>query len=478
MKLSIFESHITKKLKRTNTCPICSNDFVGSFIEFEIHVDKCLDAGLDDLKETNSIDSGETTSSSDTLVNINVTDSESKVSNPVRIDENKEPNIKLEKYTIPTSRKQSSKADRKDNPKNKCPWYKHIPDTNFTMDAFNYGVIENCSIYFLSHFHSDHYGGLNSKFKGRIYCSTVTAELVKLQLKVPTENITALPLNKRIEIEGHHVTLFDANHCPGAAIFLFEINGEAGKRILHTGDFRACPDIWDRPELQKQIDICYLDTTYCNPTYVFPSQQEILELLAEIATKVKAQQSIQSVVAKNSILNYFKPNQPRKTECLFVIGTYLIGKEKVIKTVSKAIQSKIYVDKRKLEIYNCQEDDYLSSNLTTDPTDADIHVTSMGSLEKKQLEAILQKNKKYDRILAIRPTGWTFSKKHEFGLHTLQIKKLSHNIDILPIPYSEHSSFSELKTFVSQLNIKKIVPTVNVAKAKEMVTLLTLGSFS
>ncbi|KAJ3323681.1 hypothetical protein HDV06_001411 [Boothiomyces sp. JEL0866] len=475
MKSTAFQSHISKKLKRSNTCPLCNREFVGSFIDFEIHVDKCLntteEAGLEDL-----IIIEENISTSETILNAEeiFADKQSLESHS-STSENKQPNIKQKsKPNSKTKTKQTQKTNRTENPKYKCPWYKFIPDTNFTMDAFSYGEIENCSIYFLSHFHSDHYGGLNAKFKGKIFCSKVTAELVKLQLRVPDDVITALPMNKRIEVEGHHVTLIDANHCPGAAIFLFETSvGNSIKRILHTGDFRACPDIWNRPDLRDKIDVCYLDTTYCSPSHVFPSQQKILECLTAIITKVNSQQSIQSVVAKNSILKYFKPTQPRKTKCLFVVGTYLIGKEKVIKAVSKAISSKIYVDNRKLAIYKCEDDDYLLKNTTTDPNDADIHVTSMGSLDKENLEAMLKKNKKYTRILAIRPTGWTFSKKQEFSLHTIQIKKISHNIDILPIPYSEHSSFSELKEFVSQLDIAKIVPTVNVAKAKEMISMLS-----
>jgi len=146
----------------------------------------------------------------------------------------------------------------------------------FAVDAFRYGKVDGIRGYFLTHFHSDHYGGMTANWThGKIYCSSVTGELVLQQIKVDPEFIVKLPLNETVNIEGVDVTLIEANQysvprcrsnnsCPGSVLFLFEKKmGKKVYRILHCGDFRASPIHINHPAIKgKFIDAVYLDTTY------------------------------------------------------------------------------------------------------------------------------------------------------------------------------------------------------------------------
>ncbi|XP_004374916.1 DNA cross-link repair 1A protein [Trichechus manatus latirostris] len=330
--------------------------------------------------------------------------------------------------------------------KRRCPFYKKIPGTGFTVDAFQYGFIEGCTAYFLTHFHSDHYAGLSKNFTSPVYCSEITGNLLKKKLHVQEQYIHPLPMDTECIVNGIKVVLLDANHCPGAVMLLFYLPN--GTVILHTGDFRADPTM-ERSLLGSQkVHILYLDTTYCSPGYSFPSQQEVIQFAINTAFEAVT-------------LN------PR---ALVVCGTYSIGKEKVFLAIADVLGSKVGMSQEKYTTLQCLNIPAINSLITTDMCNALVHLLPMMQINFKGLQKHLKKyGGKYDQILAFRPTGWT----HSNTLTSIAdiIPQTKGNISIYGIPYSEHSSYLEMKRFVQWLKPQKIIPTVNVGTLKSRSTM-------
>jgi hypothetical protein len=183
--------------------------------------------------------------------------------------------------------------------------------------------------YFLSHFHGDHYGGLNETFNsGVIYCTPTTKRLCVKVLHVNPSSIVALELDARTEITpGIHVTLFDANHCPGAALLQFELPDNITH--VHTGDMRFHPKMllynWHRP-----IDTLFLDTTYGKPNCVFMTQAKAIQF------------------AIDSINTDALRNHASIEKTLFLIGAYNIGKERLLLRIGTELNVKIGVEQKKM----------------------------------------------------------------------------------------------------------------------------------
>uniref|UniRef100_A0A4W4EKC7 DNA cross-link repair 1A protein n=2 Tax=Electrophorus electricus TaxID=8005 RepID=A0A4W4EKC7_ELEEL len=319
----------------------------------------------------------------------------------------------------------------------RCPFYKKIPGTSFAVDAFQYGTIQGITAYFLTHFHSDHYDGLNKNSTVPVYCNKITGNLVERKLKVDKQYIHVLPMNTQCTLDDVKVILLDANHCPGAAMLLLLLPD--GQTVLHTGDFRADPSMEHYLELQTfRVQTLYLDTTYCSPEYAFPTQQEVITFAANTAFE-------------KVTLN------PRT---LVVCGTYSVGKEKVFLAISQVLGSKVYMSRDRYATMCCLESEQISQCVTTDQKAARVHVLPMMQLNFKNLKTHLNRFLgTYDQLVAFKPTGWTFTQS--VGVENIQ-PQVKDNISIYGIPYSEHSSYLELRRFVQWLQPLKIIPTVNV----------------
>ncbi|XP_006652237.2 DNA cross-link repair protein SNM1 [Oryza brachyantha] len=324
-----------------------------------------------------------------------------------------------------------------------CPFYKKIPGTPFTVDAFRYGVVEGSHAYFLSHFHHDHYGGLTKKWcHGPIYCTVITARLVKMCLSVNSEYICPLELDKEYVIEGVAVTLLEANHCPGAALIHFRLGD--GKTYLHTGDFRASKSMQLHPLLQiGRINLLYLDTTYCSPKYKFPPKEDVIDFVVRTAQR-------------------YLQKEPKT---LIVVGAYSIGKENVYLAISKALEVPIYTDPSRRRILHSFGWSDLSKRICSCNQSSLLHVLPLSSVRHENLKRYLETlNQRFVAVLAFRPTGWSFSESTGKQLDLIKPSS-SGRVTIYGVPYSEHSSFTELRDFVMFLRPEKVIPTVNVGNA-------------
>uniref|UniRef100_A0A803M488 ATP-dependent DNA ligase family profile domain-containing protein n=1 Tax=Chenopodium quinoa TaxID=63459 RepID=A0A803M488_CHEQI len=328
------------------------------------------------------------------------------------------------------------------------PPSKLIPKTRFIVDGFRNSGEFSLS-YFLSHFHSDHYTGLTSTWsRGIVFCSETTARLVVKVLGVSASLVVGLPIDDTVIIDDCEVTLIDANHCPGAVQFLFKVpvNGGKFERYVHTGDFRFCDDMKLMPKLSEFVgcDAVFLDTTYCDPKFVFPLQEESIDYVVSVIDRIRSE------------------NRDDGKNVLFLVATYVIGKERILLEISRRCGCKIHVDSRKMGILRAlgYEDDGV---FTEDELASDVHVVGWNVLGEtwpyfrpnfvKVSEIMVEKD--YKKVVGFVPTGWTYEvKRNKFAVRTKDL------FEIHLVPYSEHSNYNELREYVRFLKPKRVLPTV------------------
>ena len=224
--------------------------------------------------------------------------------------------------------------------------------------------------------HSDHTAGLGKTFKkGIIIATPTTCRLVANRFGLPESTFVPVEVGSRLyltnatgtdyeaveqwvrdESSGNStlrfnsdvsdiggtcvvsVDVIEANHCPGACMFLFSLyhwkssSATLYFTTLYTGDFRNMNDLIPSTVLKdytltqdKCIDHIYLDNTYSDKRYVFPPQSAVINTVVHILKK------------------YHLDTIQKKT-ALVLFAAYSIGKENVWLTAAKELGMKIYVD--------------------------------------------------------------------------------------------------------------------------------------
>jgi len=88
-------------------------------------------------------------------------------------------------------------------------------------------------------------------------------------------------------------------------------------------------------------------------------------------------------------------------------------------------------------------------------------VVPMGHLKATKLRELLGASRgAFDAVVAFRPTGWAYGKGGGPSTAAGRTMRLGGNVTIVEVPYSEHSSFEEIRQCVHDLRPRKIVATV------------------
>lgn len=299
-----------------------------------------------------------------------------------------------------------------------------IPNTPIAVDFWRVRRCPHSRIFFLSHMHADHTAGLTSSWNSHtIYCSVITKKLLTAKLHVRSELVVGLPLYEPVTInldevgrETMTVTLVDANHCPGSVMFIFE--GYFG-RILYTGDFRFCDRLLKYSAIKgKQFDTLYLDNTYCHPKCFFPTRSNATTTVVEIIR-----------------------NHPQHT---VVIGLHSLGKETLLYDIAVACKCWIGMDPSRSETMELVG---MPQVFTCDVDSTRIRVVSFQEVNKRNIDLWNSK----EPTIAILPTCLYVGGSNPYE-----------NVpNVFVVPYSDHSSFEELKAFVSDIRPRKIIPIVH-----------------
>jgi hypothetical protein len=361
------------------------------------------------------------------------------------------------------------------------PMCKRIAGTMYTVDCFSFPV-EGCTHYFLSHFHADHYTNLHRSFEHPVFCSVTTSRLVQKRIGART---IPLEMHRTYELDrDHHVRCIEAHHCPGAVCFIFRICGEY---ILHTGDFRALECFYEQ-DLHFRYSKIYLDNTY--------------EGFRELISQKRAIHRVLDIMKRKMRSHRLAPLRHEWCFC-----TYLVGKERLFLSVAEYFGMSVRVSKEKMSMYECfseytrdllndsvmrilqtygerrhrevlvdygfkviqvtrremdaaVEDDLKPfGRITTGRSRNEIRIMSMADLAPSRLNRALE-DSDADLAVVFCGTGWRDEVKcYDWAREDRRVIK--RGIEVVCVPYSEHSSCGELERFRERMVCDEIVNTVN-----------------
>ncbi|KAK8863956.1 DNA cross-link repair 1A protein [Tritrichomonas musculus] len=314
----------------------------------------------------------------------------------------------------------------------KPPLQFSVPGTNFTVD-WHCKTFPNYIHSFLSHAHEDHMAGIRSFKPPRVlHCTEITAKMLLIKVPKIKPCIKICNPNTSFTVEGVKIYVLDANHTPGSAMFIFEL--KSGKKILHTGDFRAEEFVINSITSFSPIDHLFIDCTYACQGINFPKRSECVSFVIE---------TIHDLFPKG----FFA-----------IIGTYSIGKESLIFDVAQATASTIYAPEPRMTTLRDLTSTgwHKSKLLNDDKCSAQIHVLSIGNGATLETSIEYAKSLNKTKVVVFSLSGWN-GRAFWQTPRTLEAENIKSIL--YDVPYSDHSSPEELIQFVKAVSPSKITPT-------------------
>jgi DNA cross-link repair 1B protein len=320
----------------------------------------------------------------------------------------------------------------------------YIPNTTIAVDNFEYK--KGYHVYFLSHFHTDHTSGLNSKWNnGTIYCSQITKDLIINKFKLDDKQIVVIqneetilvpclpPIVKELQnsssdlFKGKDIDLYyrctalDAYHCAGSQMFVFE--GYFGK-VMYTGDFRFdfnLNSLFDnKKNLISNIDHLYLDITHYQESY--PTRGNAMEQINKVIDDV--------IISKKRL----------------IVNSDCLGKESVYMEIAKKMKTQIYVDKYRYSVIKI---------LSKYDSSIDLRYFNCENIRKCGVLLVIKNKMSYN-----------ISKNANVFRLMLSVMFYNKNSD-MSIQYSDHSTADEIINFVKLVN-PKIISTLNGSRTADL----------
>ncbi|KAF9599709.1 hypothetical protein IFM89_001655 [Coptis chinensis] len=314
--------------------------------------------------------------------------------------------------------------------------------------------------HFLTHAHKDHSSGITAHASYPIYSTHVTKSLVLQQYpQLDASLFVEIEIGGKVVIEDpdgtFSVSAFDANHCPGAIMFLFE--GNFGN-ILHTGDCRLTTEcLQNLPEKyvgkkgrepKCRLDYLFLDCTFGNTFIKIPSKYSAIRQVINCIWK-----------HPNALVVYLTCD--------------LLAQDELLVEVSRTFGSKVYVDRINnaecFQALTITAPEVLTEN---ESSRFQIFEGFYKFYERARAKLEAARFNFQPEPLFIRPSAqwYVFEEDPETGSRRKEMptgaKKDS--FGIWHICYSSHSSREELEWALQVLQPKKVVSTTPGCWAMEL----------